>query len=88
MAGVRAQYACVGWGREKRQEEAGDAFYGFNQHFLDAWSEVYRELKWKRQEPDVEELKCQQTYLLPPPACGSCGAVAELYPNTRLLRRG
>lgn len=48
------------------------AFYGFNQHLLDALAEVYRELRWKRLEPDMEKLKCQQTHLLPPPTCGSC----------------
>lgn len=63
---------CMCGGQGVERVGAGGDFYGFNQHFLDAWAEVYRELRWKRQEPDMEELKCQQTHLLPPPACGLC----------------
>lgn len=52
----------------------------FNKHLLDVCAEVYRAFRWKRQGPDMQELKCWQTHLPPPATCGSC-AVLSLSPT-------
>lgn len=48
----------------------------FNKHLLDVCAEVYREFRWKRQGPDMQELKCWQTHLPPPATCGSCAELS------------